>query len=1026
MDSLVVTKNYQQVLALAFAVSEINENPQILPNVSLGFHISESYFSPRRVYHIAMEFFFTRYRFIPNYKCGLKNNLVAVFGGLGYETSRYLFDILNIYKLPQFSHGDFAPVLRGEPHVSYLYKMVPSDTHQYIGIIQLLLYFKWMWVGLMTTENDSGESFVKNIITMFYDYGICPAFTKKMSKLTFFDELLNVGARWNTIFVEIMESNANAIVVYGDTEAMLIFKLLLHGGETDSGKAFYKVWIMAAQLDLTAVSMHRDWDIETFHGALAFTAHSQDVPGFQHFLQNRRPHLAKDDDFIQEFWEQAFSCSFPNLDGNEEILKTCTGEEKLQSLPGPLFEMRMTGHSYSVYNAVYVLANALHVVYSSMYKSRIIMSTGKLKHENMKPWKLHLILRNLSFNNSAGETVFLNAKGELTMGFDITNVITFPNNSFVRVKVGRMNPWAPPGKEFSIDKDIIMWPRIYNQVIPLSLCNDHCHPGYQKKKKEGQAFCCYDCVQCLYGKISQETGTFIKHRDTPIVKANNRNLTYTLLVSLLFCFLSSLLFIGLKKTLMPLSCSRSAKTKNYQHALALAFAVKEINENPKLLPNISLGFHIYDNYLSARMTYQNTLKLLSAQNRIVSNYICDRHYNLISVIGGHTSETSLQMATILDTYKIPQIAYSVLAPVTNVKEKLPSFYRMVPCEKLQYTGIILLLLYFHWIWVGIIASDDDKGETFVQTLLPMLSQYEICTAVIERTQTLADALESSQPLQSIFAAAASLSKSTVKVYIVNADFKTISCLKWLIYAYETSDGIMQISTGKMWIMTAHWDFSSETFHRDFEISVFHGALSLASHSNDVLGFTKFMQQLCPIFPKGDGFIRIFWEQAFNCLFSDSKEAKENNICTGEEKLETLPATIFEMSMTAQSYSIYNAVYAITHALDKMLSSSIPTQKATANRSRWDPQTLHSWMLHFFLKNISFNNSAGDTVSFDENGELAGGFDIINWVTFPNKSFLRRNVGRIDQQALLGPKFTMNEEAITWHKSFNQVRYEYGF
>ncbi|XP_058036649.1 vomeronasal type-2 receptor 26-like [Ahaetulla prasina] len=49
---------------------------------------------------------------------------------------------------------------------------------------------------------------------------------------------------------------------------------------------------------------------------------------------------------------------------------------------------------------------------------------------------------------------------------------------------------------------------------------------------------------CLFFLTSWVLGTFIKDRDTPIVKANNRSLTYTLLFSLQLCLLSSLLFFS--------------------------------------------------------------------------------------------------------------------------------------------------------------------------------------------------------------------------------------------------------------------------------------------------------------------------------------------------------------------------------------------------------------------------------------------------------------------------------------------------
>ncbi|KAF7235056.1 Vomeronasal type-2 receptor 26 [Varanus komodoensis] len=486
--------------------------------------------------------------------------------------------------------------------------------------------------------------------------------------------------------------------------------------------------------------------------------------------------------------------------------------------------------------------------------------------------------------------------------------------------------------------------------------------------------------------------------------------------------------------------------KYYQNVLSLVFAVKEINENPKVL-NSSLGFSIYESYTNERMTHQNTLKLLTTTDWIVPNFKCGKKESVVAVIGGLDSEISLHMASILGMYKIPQVAYCILSPLMSAEVQLRFFYRTVPNEFYQYEGILYLLLHFQWSWVGIIASDNENGVQFLHVFIPMLSRKGICTAFTEKMPAISHATEMlSMALELLRAKVLKLNDSKVKVLVINAEPQTMTCFTWMMYFCSIIEDIPMASLGKVWVLTAQWDFSRQTMQKHFDIQDFHGALSFQIHVKDVLGFQEFLHLLNPHSPTGDGFLRGFWEEAFDCTFSGSNV--RNGIvetCTGKEELQSLPNTLFELSMTGQSYSIYNAVHAIAHALQKMHSARTK-HRGMPNREKWDLPDLQPWQhyfsrseiaaaisahhfclllllsiqLHPFLRSISFNNSAGDLVSFHENGELAAGFDLINWVTFPNQSFLRVQVGGMDPQAISGQEFTINKEAITWHRAFHQV------
>uniref|UniRef100_A0A2D4FXM1 GPCR family 3 nine cysteines domain-containing protein n=2 Tax=Micrurus corallinus TaxID=54390 RepID=A0A2D4FXM1_MICCO len=78
------------------------------------------------------------------------------------------------------------------------------------------------------------------------------------------------------------------------------------------------------------------------------------------------------------------------------------------------------------------------------------------------------------------------------------------------------------------------------------------------------------------------------------------------------------------------------------------------------------------------------------------------------------------------------------------------------------------------------------------------------------------------------------------------------------------------------------------------------------------------------------------------------------------------------------------------------------------------------LLHHFLQKVSFNNSAAEQISFGPHGELETGFDIFNWVTFPNKSFVKVQIGKTDPLVPPEKLLTISAKEAVWPLTFNQT------
>ncbi|XP_052438877.1 extracellular calcium-sensing receptor-like [Carassius gibelio] len=434
---------------------------------------------------------------------------------------------------------------------------------------------------------------------------------------------------------------------------------------------------------------------------------------------------------------------------------------------------------------------------------------------------------------------------------------------------------------------------------------------------------------------------------------------------------------------------------SFQQAQTMAFAIDEINKNPNLLPNITLGYHLYDNCVMLGMAFRAAFSLVSGTEESFSNLNCTGPPPVIGIVGDSNSTPSIAISSVLGLFRVPIVSYLATCSCLSNREKYPSFFRTVPSDAFQVRAMIKILKHFGWTWVGLVYSDEDYGNHAAQSFLQDVQVFGGCVAFSE-------ILPLDNNRKDIQHTVGVIQASTARVVVV---FSTSTYLLPLM-----DEVVLQNVTDRQWIASEAWS-TSHLFHTQRFLPFLGGTLGIAIRRGEIQGLHEFLLHLRPNNDQRNNMVRIFWENMFKCRFNIGGTGEK--MCSGQEDLSNTDTSYTDVSELRASYNVYKTVYAVAHALHDLMQCEEGRGPFSGNKCA-DITNLQPWQLVHYLQKVNFTTGFGDLVSFDKNGDALAIYDVLNWQPSSDGLIVVRTVGVVNEGAATGKVLTLDEEAFYWN------------
>uniref|UniRef100_A0A8C4E961 G-protein coupled receptors family 3 profile domain-containing protein n=1 Tax=Dicentrarchus labrax TaxID=13489 RepID=A0A8C4E961_DICLA len=568
-------RGFQYAQVMLFAIEEINNSTDLLPSITLGYKIYDACASIARGVRVALALANGNEGVsVPSEApCTRPAQVQAIMGETFSSPCMAIATVIGPFHIPLISHFATCACLSDKTKYPSFLRTIPSDYYQSRALAQLVKHFGWTWVGAIRTNDDYGNNGMATFIETAQQLGICLEYSVSVFRT-------DPPVKIQQIINIIKASTSKVIVTFlSPTELYVIINELAQHNLTGYQWVGSEAWIFDSET--AAVDRHHILD-----GAIGLSIPKAHVSGMKEFMLNVKPLNSSSNEMFTEFWETLFSCRFTQSKSSRGNQRECTGHEDVSGVQNSFTDMSLMPIFYNVYKGVYAVAHTLHNI--------LCLNKTCNRKVQLDPF-MHI--KKIEFQTKEGDEVYFNEYGDPAAKYEIINWQPTENGIVDFVTVGLYDASLPADKQLNLQNKSLIWAQ-NSQQVPVSVCSEKCPPGTRKVLQKGKPICCYDCLRCAEGEISNFTdsitclrcnadswsnerrdacvkkeaeflsyeeimgalltaaslfGTcmtaavafiFFRYRQTPIVRANNSELSFLLLFSLTLCFLCSLTFIG--------------------------------------------------------------------------------------------------------------------------------------------------------------------------------------------------------------------------------------------------------------------------------------------------------------------------------------------------------------------------------------------------------------------------------------------------------------------------------------------------